>query len=133
MTRLLGLAAVLTLAVPAAADDHPIVASVRQQLKETDKPFTMLVALKVKEGKNQPFEAAFKEAIAGTRKEPGNLVYQLNRHAQSGQIYIVYERWKNLDALKAHVETPHIEKLLAALADLLDDAPDIDVLVPIGD
>ncbi|MBI1916173.1 MAG: hypothetical protein HYS12_15780 [Planctomycetes bacterium] len=43
---------------------------------------------------------------------------------------ILYERWKSVDALKAHLETAHIKALLAALPELLAGSPEPYVLTP---
>jgi quinol monooxygenase YgiN len=48
-------------------------------------------------------------------------------------MYVLYERWKNVDALAAHLETDHLKKLLAALPELVEGNPDVEVLIPVGD
>lgn len=113
-----------------AEEPHPLVAVIKAKLKETDKPFTMLVTVKVKPGMQAKFEAAFAEAIKGTRKEKGNLVYQLNQSTEDDTTYAIYERWKNLDALAEHLKAGYITTLLAALPDLLDGEPKFNVGVP---
>jgi quinol monooxygenase YgiN len=122
-------------AAPAAAQDmeHPIAAEVKKQVKDTSKPFTMMVYLKVKEGAGPKFETAFAKAIKGTRKEKGNKAYDLNRSAKDPAEYIVYERWQNLAALEAHLKTPHITTLLEEVGDLLDGMPEVRVFVPAGE
>jgi quinol monooxygenase YgiN len=129
-----GLAALL-MAPRAWADEkpNPIVAQVKAELKHPTKPFTMLVFIHVKEGSEEKFEAAFAKAIAGTRKEKGNLAYQLNRDARKPGHYVVYERWQNLAALDAHMNTPHIKALRADTGDLRVGASEVKVLLPAGE
>ena len=133
MPRSLALAAALALATPATADDNPIVAAVRSKLKDPAKPFAMLVAVKLKDGTGDKFAAAFKEAAAATRKEPGNLAYQLNRDADHPDSYVLYERWKSLDDLKTHLDADHTKKLLGVLGESADGRPEIRVLTPVGE
>src|SRR5690349_10077753 len=79
------LAAALFWSAPAAAQDkeNPILALVKSELKDAAKPFTMVVTLKVKAGAGPKLEAAFAKAVAATRKEKGNLAYELSRSAKS--------------------------------------------------
>lgn len=111
-------------------EPNPIVAMVKQSVKDPGKPFTMIVSLKVKEGQTDAFEKAFANAIKGTRKEKGNITYQLNRDLKNPAEYMVYERWQNVAALEAHMKTEHIMALLGALPDLLAGPPEVQVLMP---
>lgn len=131
MRVLLASALTLGLALAAAAADDPITAAVKPKLKDPSKPFTMAVVLKVKEARAKEFEAAFAEAAKGTRTEKGHVVYNLYRDADRDGAYVAIEKWKSLDALREHVAAAHTKKLLAALPDMLDGAPEIKVLVPV--
>lgn len=116
-----------------AADDkpNPIVAGVKANLKDPTKPFTLLVLLKVKEGSEEKFEKAFATARAETRKEKGNMQYDLSRDAKSPGQYIVYERWANLAALEAHIKAKHIETLLAEIGPMLASPPEGKTYLPV--
>ncbi len=110
-----------------------MIASVKSRLKNPDKPFTLIVRVQVKEGADKQFEAAFTKAIPASRKEKGNLAYDLNRDTQDPSRYLVYERWKDLAALEAHLKTPHLKALLAELPKLTEGAPESQVLLPAGE
>lgn len=134
MTRALPLALLLAAAAPTpAADDHPIVAAVKAKLTDPSKPFSMFVTFKVKAGKNAEFEAAVAAAIKGTVKEPGNVAYQLNHDPDHPDTYVLYERWKTLDALVAHMKTPHLEALGKALAGVTDGPPQVKAYHAVGE
>jgi quinol monooxygenase YgiN len=133
LARFLALAAFVGFLAPAAADDHPVVAAVKTKLKDPDKPFVMLVKVKIKPGMNEKFTALFAEAIKGTRKEVGNLAYDLNADADDGQTYVVYEKWKSLKALEEHLKAEYVTKLLGSLTNLADGAPEIKVCLPAGE
>jgi quinol monooxygenase YgiN len=122
----------LATGVCAQEKEHPIVTAVKANLKDASKPFTILVRIKIKDGTAAKFESAFADAVAGTRKEKGNLAYDLNRSTKNPNEYLVYERWQDLAALAAHLNTPHIQALFAATDDLRDGSPQADVLVPVG-
>ena|SRR5262249_42966277 len=126
------LLAVLIVPAASAAEEkeNPILAFVKSKVKHPDRPFTLIVALKVKEGEEKKLETAFTKAVKATRKEKGCLTYDLSRDTADPTRYLVYERWKSVDALKAHLETEHIKELLAELPALLDGAPEPRVLTP---
>lgn len=111
----------------------PIVVSVKAQLKDPARPFTMLVQLQIKDGMQEKFEAAFAKAIQGTRKEKGARAYDLNRDAKDPTRYVVYERWTSLADLEAHLKTPHITALLGELKDMLAAPVEAKVLLPAGE
>jgi quinol monooxygenase YgiN len=131
--RVLALAAVVGLVAPAPGDDHPVVAAVKPKIKDPDKPFVMVVKFKIKAGMNEKFTALFAEAIKGTRKEVGNLAYDLNADADDRQTYVAYEKWKNLKALEEHLKTEYVTKLLAGMDGIADGAPDVKVYLPAGE
>jgi len=117
-------------AVVAEDKDDPVIAAVKPRLKDPKKPFTLIVIVKVKEGSEDKFEAAFAKALAATRKEKGCITYDLNRDAQEGQRYLVYERWKSLADLEAHMKTDHIKALLQVLPELTSGPPEFRTLLP---
>jgi quinol monooxygenase YgiN len=129
----LGLLAVILLAPSRATGEEkedPILAFVKKQVKDPAKPFTLVVSLKVKEGTGDKFEAAFAKALTATRKEKGCLTYDLNRDSQDALSYVVYERWKSVADLEAHLKSDHIKTLLKVLPDVAAGAPDLRVLTP---
>jgi quinol monooxygenase YgiN len=125
--------ALCTILTPAAESDHPVVATVRATIQDASKPFVLVVHIKVKDGAGPKFERAFAEAAKTTRKESGNRVYDLSRSTKNPNEYLLYERWDNLAALAAHVQTPHFQKAVAAIGEIGDGPPDIRVHAAVGD
>jgi quinol monooxygenase YgiN len=135
MCLAIGLLAVLGNTNQAAGEDkeNPVITFVKSRLKNPDKPFTLIVRVQVKEGAGKQFEAAFAKAIPASRKEKGNLAYDLNRDTQDPSRYLVYERWKDLAALEAHLQTPHLKALLAELPKVTVGALESQVLLAAGE
>jgi quinol monooxygenase YgiN len=109
---------------------NPIVAQVKTSLKDPSKPFAMVVTFRAKEEAGNKLEAAFVKAIKASRREKGCLTYDLNRDTKVPLQYLLYERWQNLAALEAHLQSTHITALLAELGDLLAAPPEVRVLLP---
>jgi quinol monooxygenase YgiN len=128
---LLALGVLLAALAPTArGQDDPIIAFVKPKLKNPDKPFTLMVGVKVKEGEGKKFEEAFAKALTATRKEKGCITYDLNHDTANPARYLVYERWKSLADLEAHLKSDHIKALLAVLPDVTSGPPDLHVLLP---
>jgi quinol monooxygenase YgiN len=102
------------------ADEHPLVARVREKVKDPARPFVLLVPIKAKAGMGKALEEAFAPCVAASRKEAGCLAYDLVRDADDPAAYLVYEKWKGVAALGDHLKQAHTARLLKALELLLD-------------
>lgn len=132
----LGLLGMISLRPVQAADEdkeNPFVALVKSKLKSNDKPFTLVLRLSVKEDSGDKFERAFARARRETRKEKGNLAYDLCRDTENSSRYLIYERWKNVAALEEHLKTSYLKRLLSELPDLTMGAPEAHVLLPVAE
>jgi quinol monooxygenase YgiN len=82
-----------------------------------------VVTFKVKPDKGHDFEQAFRDMSQGVREhEPGNIYYELYA-GQDPHTYVIIERYKDAAAVAAHGRSPHAQKLVATLRDLLDGPP----------
>ena len=127
------LAAVL-LSVPQTQEkskEHPLLRAARESLSDSTKPFTVVVKFKVKDGQGPKFEAAVAKAAKETRKEKGNLAYDVSRSAK-GSSYMIYERWENLAALEAHLKSAHFKNVTAEVDPLVETNIEIDLFVPVS-
>ena len=108
-----------------------ITVPIRAALKDPSKPFGMLVQIEVKEGAQARWEAAYQKAAAQTRQEEGMLDYILYRSALDARRYILYERWRSLSDLEAHVQTPYIIELQDEVKAVASDLVEVRVLLPV--
>ena len=106
------------LSVAPGAQDHPAIALVKSKVKDPAKPFALLVTIKAKPGKEKELEAAFAPCIVATKKEPGCLAYELNRDPDEPTSYLMFEKFKNLAALEAHLKAEHTAQLFKAIEPL---------------
>ncbi len=89
----------------------------------------VVATLKVQEGKEADFEAAFKTLREQVRaNEPGNLQYDVTRSKADAQTYVIMEQYASQDALDAHGKTDHFRAAGPALGATLAGAPDIQYL-----
>lgn len=126
---LLAIALGLLVSVSARAEDeNPVVKLIKSKLKDEKKTFAILVTFKVKAGNEQKFEAAFAPCLVATRKEPGCVAYVLNRDTEHTSNYVMYESFKGIPALEAHMKEKHTQALLTTVIPLCEGDPQIKVL-----
>jgi len=88
----------------------------------------IVATLKVQEGKNAEFEAAFAEAMAQVRaNEPGNLFYSLVKSRAEPNTYKVLEGYKDEAAIAAHRDSAHYKALGPKLGGCLAGRPDVEL------
>lgn len=61
----------------------------------------------VKETNIDEFIEATAKNHESTRKEPGNLRFDVNQHDEDKSRFMLYEVYRTPDDVKAHKETPH--------------------------
>ncbi len=130
---LLLVASVALLFVPgantnAADEENPVIKLIKSKVKDEKKTFAILVTFKVKPGNEKKFEEAFAPALIATRKEPGCVAYYLNRDTEATSNYVMYESFKGIPGLDAHLKEKHTQTLLATVIPLCEGDPQIKVL-----
>lgn len=58
--------------------------------------------------------------VEETRKEPGNISYQLVQSREAKNIYAFMEQWPNQAALNVHMESEHFKKLIAEISKVVE-------------
>ena len=111
-------------------DIAAIVQSFAAQMVDPSKSFAMVVRFQVNEGSQNAVEQAFVIASTETAKEDGVIVYHLNREAKDRTRFVLYERWKSLADLDAHLRTPYIRLLRDQLNALIVGEAEFVVLTP---
>jgi quinol monooxygenase YgiN len=115
-------------------DEHPVIAFVCSKVPDAGLPFTIIADLIAHPGRGGQVAAAIAAsgAVALTRAEPGCLAYDVCQDADFPDRFVAYERWRDLAALRSHLETAHFAAVGAALGGLLAGAPDVRVLTPVA-
>jgi quinol monooxygenase YgiN len=119
--------------LPAQNRGASLADQVRAAVKGDDKPFTLVIRLEIKEGAGPKLEAAFAPAAKASRQEKGCLAYNLDHDPQKPTHYMIYERWKDLGALEAHLKADYVKNLLAEMGGLLNGAPNMQIMAPAGE
>lgn len=125
----LPLAALVWASAPAGAADeeNPVIKLVKSKVKDPSKPFALIVTFKVKAGNEKKFEEAFAPCLVATRKEKGCVAYYLNRDPDHPEMYVMYEQFRGVEGLVAHMKEKHTETLLSTVVPMCDGEPTVKV------
>lgn len=74
-----------------------------------------------RDGKADALREALLPATKAFREEDGCLGYTLLEDQKQPGRFMTYERWRDADALKAHMQSPAMEKLKPSLPELLGE------------
>ncbi len=79
----------------------------------------VIAEIVLKEGTDRAFLAAAEKCIEETRKEPGNVFYNLRRNPFDPNEFTFVEEWATKEALEAHMKTAHFDAFGAGTRDLM--------------
>lgn len=81
--------------------------------------FNLVVIFSIKNGQNEAFLKVMSTVIERTRKEPGNLQYELCVDEANPQRYFLIEKYQDRAAYEFHTQQPHLQNLRDSLAEVL--------------
>ncbi len=93
---------------------------------------TVVAVLKAKEGSEKEMENALTGIVPKIQAEEGTLAYVIHRAKKEPGKFLIYEKYRDKDALNLHSSTPYFVELFGVLAPLLDGNPTIEVFEEIA-
>ncbi|MDU1889441.1 MAG: putative quinol monooxygenase [Dysgonomonas sp.] len=80
----------------------------------------IVAAIAVKASYQEELEKVFRSLVDETRKEAGNVSYDLHQDLQNPLKYTILEVWKSQDAIDSHNESAHFKAFVAAIENKVD-------------
>jgi len=81
----------------------------------------IVATMKAKSGKENELIAIMKGLVKAVREnEPGALDYTFHRSHKDASSFLVYEKYKDGEAMQAHMAAPHFQQAAQKMGDLLD-------------
>ena len=78
-----------------------------------------------KEGRREELLAVLREVQEASRADAGCLNYGYYSEVADPDSFIAVEEWRDEEALREHLRTPHVAKLVASLPRMVDGVPEI--------
>ena len=69
---------------------------------------------------NELLEAKLLALVGPTRREPGSLAYHVHRDRSDPDLFVFYEVWSSVEALRLHLAQPYIQAFLSQRHTVLD-------------
>lgn len=88
----------------------------------------VVAVMKARQGKEKEMEDALRAIVPQVEAEDGTLQYILHRARKDPGKFILYEKYRDKDALNVHSATPYFAELFTKIGPLLDGGPTIDVI-----
>jgi quinol monooxygenase YgiN len=85
----------------------------------------IIATAKAKPGREKELEKALRDVAIPTRSQPGSVAFSLYRSKESPSIIVGFERWASEKDHAKHLQGAHVQKLMAAMADVLAEPPQI--------
>lgn len=76
----------------------------------------VVVVLEVESNNSELFKQEADIFISKTRKEEGNLQYNLAQSQDDPSIYVIFELWESQRALDSHLSQPHFKTFKSHLS-----------------
>ncbi|HEY9417272.1 MAG TPA: putative quinol monooxygenase [Pseudonocardia sp.] len=81
---------------------------------------TIVATMKAKSGKREDLRAALETLLEPTRAEDGNVQYDLHQGIDDPDVFVFYEIWSSAEQLGQHMQSPHLQKALGGLPEMVD-------------
>jgi quinol monooxygenase YgiN len=82
-------------------------------------PLTVVAVFRSQPANELALKTALHAMLGPTRDEPGCLNYDLHQAEDEPGSFFFHETWETAEHHRAHLDTPHVRRLLALTADLL--------------
>lgn len=89
------------------------------------KTLTVVATFAAKPGKEAELRAALTGLLAPTRQEAGCLNYDLHQATERPATFLFHENWTSKAHLDVHLQSAHVQAVLARLGELCVAPPEI--------
>jgi quinol monooxygenase YgiN len=98
-------------------------------------PLVAIATLRAREGKEAQVRAAFAEMQGAVHEEQGCRLYALHTDREDPRTFVMIEIWDSEADIQRHLETPHVQALIARTDELFEGPAVIQMLdaLPVGD
>ena len=80
----------------------------------------VVAKIKAKAGEEAKVEKALRDVLPKVREEEGTLEYLLNKSQTDPTLFMVLEKYKDMDAFMVHGGTPYLAEMFVEITPLID-------------
>ena len=92
----------------------------------------VVAKIKAKAGEEGKVEKALRDVLPKVREEEGTLSYTLSKSQSDPSMFLVLEKYKDMDAFVFHSSTPYLAEMFVDITPLLDGDLSVELFDEIG-
>lgn len=96
-------------------------------------PYCVIAKHRAKPGRADALEKRMITDARKTREEPGSLQFHIHRDRFDRNLFVVYEIWSDINALREHFEKPYVKQFVADSVGYHDGDMEVEWLVMSGE
>jgi quinol monooxygenase YgiN len=75
-------------------------------------PYCVVARHRAKPGRADAYQRRMLADLQQTRSEPGALQFHVHRDRSDPDVFVIYEVWRDVDALRQHFETAYVKQFV---------------------
>lgn len=83
-------------------------------------PYCVLAIHHAMAARADAYEKKMLAILEVTRAEPGALQFHIHRDRSNPNRFVIYEAWKDISALRDHIQKPYFQQFVADMAENVD-------------
>ncbi len=87
---------------------------------EETGPYCVIAKHRAKPGRADAYEKRMLADLEDTRAEPGALQFHIHRDRFDRNLFVIYEVWRDVKALREHFEKPYVRRFVADSAEYIE-------------
>jgi quinol monooxygenase YgiN len=92
-------------------------------------PYCVIARHRALPGRADAYERRMLADLESTRDEPGALQFHVHRDRFDRSVFVIYEVWRDVAALRTHFDTPYVKRFVTDSADYIAGDMDVQWLV----
>ena len=83
-------------------------------------PYCVIARHRALPGKADEYEQRMLLDLKNTRAEAGVLQFHIHRNRFDPNLFVIYEAWRSIEALRKHFDTPYVKQFVVDSAQYID-------------
>jgi quinol monooxygenase YgiN len=93
------------------------------------EPYCVIAKHRATPGRADAYEKRMLADLAQTRAEPGALQFHIHRDRFDRNLFVIYEIWRDVDALREHFAKPYVLQFVENSAEYIDGDMEVQWLI----
>jgi quinol monooxygenase YgiN len=96
-------------------------------------PYCLIARHRARPGRAEAYRQRMLADLEQTRSEPGALQFHIHRDRFDPNVFVIYEVWKDIAALREHFDKPFVRQFVEDAAEYVDGDMEVQWLIMASD